>query len=206
MTAAVSRTLLLLTLLAAAAVSPARALTSIPRNLDQLVARAETIFRGVATARQAAWKGEGAERHIVTRVTFRVDETLKGPAQPEQTLEFFGGELDGKGMGISDMPTFVPGDEAILFVEGNGVQFCPLVGADQGGFRVTRAKGSDIERVVGINGKGIASAEAIGKNRDIAGDTARRPRAADSLTLAEFHAAVVERVTRQRQGLLRVQD
>lgn len=185
------------------AVSPACAITTVPRDLDQLVARADTIFRGVATAKQAAWKGGGAQRHIVTRITFRVDETLKGAAQPEQTLEFFGGEIDGQGMGVAGMPTFAPGDEAFLFVEGNGAQICPLVGADQGGFRITRAKG--VERVLTSEGKSVAGAESIGRDRDVTA-AAARPSSAESLTVGAFRGGILQRVARQQQGLLRVQD
>ncbi len=186
-------------LLTAAALSPAGALTSIPRDLDQLVAHADAIFRGVAVSKQAAWKGEGANRHIVTRVTFRVAETYKGAAERERTLEFFGGELDGKGMAIPDMPAFSVGDDAILFEEGNEKQVCPLVGADQGHFQVTSS--GDAERIFTHAGAGVVSAASIGETLPRTGAVARLA-AAHSLTVADFRGEIQQRVERQKQGRL----
>lgn len=192
-------------LLAVGGADPARALTALPRNLDQLVARADAIFRGAAVSKEAAWKGEGANRHIVTRVTFQVAETYKGAALPQQTLEFFGGELDGKGMAVPDLPTFSVGDDAILFVEGNEKQFCPLVGAAQGHFRVVRARDSAVERVFTHGGGGILSAASVGQALPQTGAVARMA-AAGSMTAALFRSEILQRVDRQNRGLLRVQD
>lgn len=187
----------------AATLPPARALTAIPRDLDQLVAHADAIFRGVAVSQQAAWKGEGSNRHIVTRVTFRVVENYKGDALPQRTLEFFGGELDGKGMAIPDMPAFAIGEEGILFEEGNEKQVCPLVGADQGHFRVTRS--ADAERIFTHAGSGVPSVAAIGQAVPRGGAIARLANA-QSLTSAAFRTEILQRVDRQKQGLLKAED
>lgn len=197
------RTILLYLALACLLASPARALTTVPRDLDQLVAHADAIFRGVAISRQAAWKGEGANRHIVTRVTFRVTESYKGAAAAQRTLEFFGGELDGKGMAIPDMPAFVVGEDAILFEEGNEKQFCPLVGADQGYFRVDAS--GDAERILTHGGSGVPNAADIGKTMPRTGAVARLA-AARSLTTAAFRSEILQRVERQTQGLLHAED
>lgn len=181
----------------------AHALTAIPRDLDQLVAHADAIFRGVAVSQETAWKGEGANRHIVTRVTFRVLENYKGDAQPQRTLEFFGGELDGRGMAIPDMPSFVMGEEGIFFEEGNEKQVCPLVGADQGHFRVSRTDRS--ERILTHAGAGVMSAAAIGREVPRTGAVASLA-SAQSLTATAFRAEILLRVDRQKQGLLQAED
>src|ERR1700712_3865297 len=53
----------------------ARALTVVPRDFDELVTGADTVFKGAVTATTPSWVGDGENRHIVTRVTFRVEET-----------------------------------------------------------------------------------------------------------------------------------
>lgn len=190
-------------LLMAGTLPPAHALTSVPRDLDQLVAHADAIFRGVAVSKAVAWKGEGANRHIVTRVTFRVVESYKGDAQPQRTLEFFGGELDGKGMAIPDMPAFSIGEEGILFEEGNEKQVCPLVGADQGHFRVSRTESG--EHIFTHAGAGVLSSAAIGREVPRTGAVARIA-SAQSLTASTFRSEILGRVDRQKQGLLHAED
>lgn len=188
----------------AGTLSPARALTSIPRDLDQLVAHADAIFRGVAVSQEAAWKGAGANRHIVTRVTFHVVESYKGDALPERTLEFFGGELDGKGMAIPDMPAFAIGEEGIFFEEGNEKQVCPLVGADQGHFRVTQSANG--ERIFTHGGSGVLNVAAIGQAAPRTGAIARLLASAQPLKAAAFRTEILQRVDRQKQGLLHAED
>ena len=56
----------------------ATATTVIPPDFDHLVSRAQVIFEGDVTAMQSQWIGEGAEHRIVTFVTFKVDDALKG--------------------------------------------------------------------------------------------------------------------------------
>ena len=71
------------------------------------------------------WVGSGETRHIATRVTFRVDETYKGEAAAQQTLEFFGGTVGDTTQSIPGVPQFEVGQSTVLFVVGNGLQFCP---------------------------------------------------------------------------------
>ena len=107
---------------------PARAITVIARDFDQLVTRADTVFKGTVASKTSQWTGQETTRHIVTFVTFKVDETYKGAAAPGQTLRFLGGTVGNDTMEVPDMPQFEVGQKAVLFVVGNGKQFCPLVG------------------------------------------------------------------------------
>ena len=56
----------------------ATATTVIPPTFDELVSRAQTIFEGEVTGVQSQWIGEGSEHRIVTFVTFKVYDSLKG--------------------------------------------------------------------------------------------------------------------------------
>lgn len=128
----------LLTLALTAAVSAIQATTVVPPTFDELVDKAETIFQGNVTEVKSQWVGEGAQRYIVSYVTFRVKDSLKGGPGEKYTLRMFGGEVDGEGMAVADAPKFAVGDEDILFVENNGSQVVPLVGMMHGRFHVRK--------------------------------------------------------------------
>jgi hypothetical protein len=136
----------LLLVAAVAAILPAaRATTVIPPTFDELVAQAEIIFQGDVTDVKSEWVGEGAQRHIMSYVTFRVEESLKGSPGQSYTIRMLGGTVDGETMGVSDAPKFKVGDKDILFVQNNGSQFIPLVGIMHGRFHVrTNAGGQQI--------------------------------------------------------------
>ncbi|MFL6516326.1 MAG: hypothetical protein ACJ8M1_15000 [Chthoniobacterales bacterium] len=114
------------------------ATTVIPPSFDQLVNQAEQIFRGTVTKVTSDWIGEGAERHIVSFITFKVKDSIKGSPGDSYTIRTFGGTVDGETMAIADGPVFHVGDEDFLFVENNGTQVVPLVGIMYGRFHVRK--------------------------------------------------------------------
>jgi hypothetical protein len=114
------------------------ATTVIPPSFDQLVNQAEVIFQGNVTKVASEWIGEGAQRHIVSYVTFHVKDGLKGNPGENYTIRMYGGTVGDETMGIADAPSFKVGDEDILFVENNGSQVVPLVGIMHGRFHVRR--------------------------------------------------------------------
>ena len=116
----------------------ATATTVIPPKFDELVGRAQIIFEGEVTGLQSQWIGEGAEHRIVTFVTFKVDDTLKGDAASTYSIRMLGGTVDGRTMEVTDAPKFKVGDHDLLFVENNGSQFIPLVGIAHGRFNIQK--------------------------------------------------------------------
>jgi hypothetical protein len=116
--------------------SLSHATTVIPPTFDELVDQADVIFQGEVTNVQSQWVGEGAQRHIMSYVTFKVSDALKGSAGQNYTIRMLGGTVDGETMAVSDAPTFQVGDNDILFVQNNGTQFIPLVGIMHGRFHV----------------------------------------------------------------------
>lgn len=115
----------------------ARATTVVPPSFPELVAEAQVIARAKVTAVEPRWATTAEGRRVIkTHVTFAVMKTLKGAPQDSLTLEFLGGELDGQGMRVEGMPRFAVGDIEIVFVAGNRVRFCPLVGLMHGRYRV----------------------------------------------------------------------
>ena len=113
-----------------------------PLNLRQLVRQADLIFEGVVTAVEYRMSDRTTAADVAlphTFVTFEIAQTLKGSTAGNRyiTLRFQGGP-DGQGnaMMVSGVPLFDVGQRDILFVSGNGAHICPLVGWEQGRFRV----------------------------------------------------------------------
>ncbi len=171
----------------------ANATTVIPPTFDELVSRAQIIFEGQVTGLQSQWIGEGAEHRIVTYVTFKVDDTLKGDAGATYSIRMLGGTVDGRTMEVSDAPKFKVGDHDVLFVENNGSQFIPLVGIQHGRFRVQKDKTGRSTLVTG-DGEPLADVSQLGSNEE----SVARSKAA--LSLDNFKSIIRSRVQAQQQA------
>jgi hypothetical protein len=179
---------LLLLLCAGLAVASVRATTVIPPTFDQLVSDAEFIFEGTVTDSRSQWTGEGAERVIVTHVTFKIEDAVKGAPGTNYTIRILGGTVAGETMEVSDTPRFKVGDRDILFVEHNGTQFVPLVGIMHGRFRVqTDANGRDV--VAKDNGALLANAAKLGEDEKAAVT-------GPALAAADFKSAIRQKLSR----------
>ncbi len=181
--------LFLLPLLAVAV--SARATTVIPPDFDHLVSRAQVIFEGDVTAIQSQWIGEGAEHRIVTFVTFKVDDSLKGDAGTSYTIRMLGGTVDGRTMSVTDAPKFQVGDHDLLFVENNGSQFIPLVGIQHGRFRIQKDQ-SGAETILTGENEPLADVDQLGANK-VGVAQGRR-----ALSLSDFKTTVRDRVSEQK--------
>jgi hypothetical protein len=173
--------LLVLSCLVLTALS-ARGTTVIPPTFDQLVNDAEFIFQGNVTDVRSQWVGEGGQRQIVTYVTFKIEDAVKGSPGTSYTIRMLGGTVGDITMAISDAPQFKVGDRDILFVEHNGTQFIPLVGIMHGRFHVEQDQ-SGQEVVTTNEGEPVKNAARLGK------EEAASPAGAN-LTAADFKAAI----------------
>ncbi len=172
----------------------ASATTVIPPTFDELVSRAEVIFEGEVTNVQSQWIGEGSEHRIVTFVTFKVDDTLKGGPGTSYSIRMLGGTVDGRTMEVSDAPKFKMGDHDILFVENNGHQFIPLVGVQHGRFRVQKDQAGR-DTVMTGEGHPLADVAQLGSASE---NTLASEKAA--LSPADFKSAIRARVSQQEQA------
>ena len=168
----------------------ANATTVIPPNFDELVSRAEVIFEGEVTGVQSQWIGEGAEHRIVTFVTFKVDDALKGSPGATYSMRMLGGTVDGQTMEVTDAPKFKVGDHDVLFVENNGSQFIPLVGIQHGRFRVEKDQAGRDTLLTG-EGQPLADVSQLGGNE---GAVARSKSA---LSLHDFKTTIQSRIRAQ---------
>ncbi len=171
----------------------ARATTVVPPSFDELVTEAETIFEGTCIDSKSQWVGEGGQRRIVTYVTFKVEDVLKGNPGTTYTLRMLGGTVDGTTMEVSDSPKFKPGNRDILFVEHNGQQFIPLVGIMHGRYRVERDQTSGEEVVLTNHGSALSDVKNVGKDEH---DAARVT--GKALAPGQFKAAIKEKLGNQR--------
>jgi len=125
-------------------------LVVIKRDFPDLVARAEQIVIGTVVAVNEAADETGAP---YTFVTFDDLAVLKGDVGSTLTLRLYGGSSGRFAAQVPDMPTFTPGDRAVLFVRGNGRDVCPLVGVWQGRFQVRYDTGVGAEIVADNDGR-----------------------------------------------------
>ncbi|HXX42024.1 MAG TPA: hypothetical protein VEI58_07140 [Chthoniobacterales bacterium] len=179
--------LLLISLSLIAAANPMRGTTVIPPTFDELVDQADFIFQGEVTTVKSEWIGEGAQRHIMSYVTFKVGDAIKGSPGQNYTIRMLGGTVDGESMGVSDAPKFEVGDQDILFVQNNGSQFIPLVGIMHGRFHVRRNEGGQ-EIVTNHEDEPVRNLARLGNPNAV-----ELPNEND-LTPAEFKAAVRSRI------------
>lgn len=178
---------LLLIFCAGLAMTGVRATTVIPPSFDQLVSDAEFIFEGTVTGTRSQWAGEGAERNIVTYVTFNVEDAIKGAPGKSYTIRMLGGTIDGETAEVADAPRFKTGDHDILFVEHNNSQFVPLVGIMHGRFHVQKdAVGRDI--VAKDNGLSLANVAELGTNE-------RAAVSGPALSVADFKSAIRQKLS-----------
>lgn len=175
------------------------ATTVIPPSFYELVAEAELIFQGTVTDVKSEWVGDGGQRHIVSYVTLRVEESMKGNAGATCTLRMLGGTVGDETMAVSDSPKFQVGDRDILFIEHNGTQFIPLVGIMHGRFRVQQDKATGADIVVNDKGAAVSDLAQLGKNDQPV--TSNQSNAASSsdraIQASAFKAAIRARLAAQ---------
>ncbi|PYJ09279.1 MAG: hypothetical protein DMF06_10515 [Verrucomicrobia bacterium] len=175
--------LLLLTVLAA---SSAQATTVIAPTFDQLVGDAELIFQGTVIEARSEWISQGAEREMVTYVTFDIKDAIKGAPGSNYTIRMLGGTIAGETREVADAPRFKAGDRDVVFVEHNGTQFIPLVGIMHGRFHVqTDASGRDV--IAKDNGASVGDVTKLGHDE-------RAAAAGPAISLSDFKSAIRQKL------------
>lgn len=169
----------------------AQGTTVIPPTFDELVDKAEIIFQGTVTDVRSQWVGEGAQHRIMSYVTFKVEDTMKGAPGDTYTLQMLGGTVDGETMEVSDGPKFEVGGREIVFVENNGSQFIPLVGIMHGRFHVQKDDRTGTDLVTNNEHQAVQDVSKLGR-AEIAAVTGQ------GLSSAEFKSAIRNTLQTQR--------
>jgi len=183
---------LLLFLFAAAL---ARATSVQPPEFPDLVDRADAIYRGHVTAVECRRVARSDAVVIRTYVTFAVERTLKGGERAEVVLDFLGGTVDGLTLEVSDVPQFAIGDRDIVFVQGNGRQFCPLVGVMHGRYRIEHDAAANRDVVLRENRLPLADVrDVVQPMTDRTTQSAASQDLSRALGAADFEAQILRQV------------
>jgi hypothetical protein len=162
----------------------AGATTVIAPDFDSLVQQADYVVRAVVNSKTSEWRSDAYGRHIFTKVKLDVLEILKGSPPSPLVLEMLGGRIGTQEMVVDGAPSFLVGEEDILFIHGNGRQFNPLVSLMYGMYPVSADTASGQRFVHRSNGSPLYNAKDIALPMTAAnalGQGAARP-----LTSAEF--------------------
>jgi hypothetical protein len=112
--------------------APAVASMVLAMELPELTARAERIVVADVTTVHSAW--DKRHERILSTIEIQVAEVWKGqvPAGGRLTIVQPGGSADGIEMRVHGLPSFVPGERAVLFLRGAAAQPIGVVGMGQG--------------------------------------------------------------------------
>ncbi len=114
------------------------ATTVVPPEFDSLVQQADFVVRGTVKSVTSEWREQNGHRNIVTFVTIDIAETIAGTPPSPLILQMLGGKIGDRQMIVQGAPTFTVGDEHILFIRGNGLQFTPLVALMHGQYPIKK--------------------------------------------------------------------
>jgi hypothetical protein len=111
---------------------PSPAVGSLVQALDlaELTARADRIVVAQVVSTSSEWDSSG--RNIHTRIEIKVEETWKGSVAIDQRMIIVqpGGSVGDIEMRVHGMPSFAPGERAVLFLAGRDAP--RVVGMSQG--------------------------------------------------------------------------
>lgn len=130
----------------------APATSVVPPDFLELVNQADYIVRVVVKSVASEWRTSPGQRHIFTRVELEVKEVIAGTPPQPLVLEMLGGKMGDEELVVEGVPRFKVGDEDILFVHGNGQQFCPLVAIMHGRYPIMRDSDSGRRYIARSNG------------------------------------------------------
>jgi hypothetical protein len=121
----------------------AHATTLARLTMDQLSANADAVARLRCESSESRW--EGGE--IWTVVRFSVVESYKGDLPPQITVHVPGGRIGHISATIEATPKFLPGAQAVVFLQRISQDGFSVAGWVEGTFRITLDLGSGSESV-----------------------------------------------------------
>lgn len=184
----------------AVVVPTTQALTVIPPTFEQLVSTAEVVVDGEVTGVRAELSSYEGRPLVYTFVTIRVLDALKGTPGETIDMRMLGGTVGDVTLQVSGVPKFRVGERNLFFIEGNGVNFCPLVAVPHGYYPVEERASDGATVVLRSNGEPLADvaevveelhahARAHGAKRDVAG----------AMTLSDFKSRIRSEVAHARE-------
>jgi hypothetical protein len=158
----------------------------------QLVKDAQHIFVGQVAAVESFRADRRGNARIRTRVTFSVDEPLRGSGRVT-VLEFLGGTVGDLTLEVADMPQFSVGERYVVFAFDGDRWVNPIVGFTQGLLRVSHDARDGTARVLTAAHAPLAGVTAIGRPPLRVSRTMTEP-----MLLPVFLDAIRDEMARQR--------
>ncbi len=162
-------------------------------TLGQLVKDADYIIVGEVQSKRSFWKQTDRGNTVYTEVVFRVERSLKGQVVGTHRLEMAGGQVGTQSVQIDGSPQFIEGRRYVLFGVSNPRTFIPVVAFRYGVFNVLKDR-RGVERVLDNRGGLITALRDIGPRVARAIRAEKEEDLQRTVSLAEFAAAIRERV------------
>lgn len=159
-------------------------------SVEQLTDRAAAIVVGTVVSRRAEWEHSGASKLIITKITIAIEQSVKGSVAGTLVVDVVGGTIGDQTLTVSDIPEFRVGDRDVLFLNLHPHAVSPLVGANQGLFRVITESATGVPRIL------TAGYAPVQRQASAAGNGAL-PTLASAWSLDEFVGLVRDRVRAQ---------
>lgn len=156
--------------------------TLVPRlTLEQMVDEAASVVHGKVLRTWSAW--DSAHQFIWTHYEIGVADTMKGTSASKITISEPGGEVNGVHMTISSAPSYLVGDEVVIFATATEIGYQRTSGWGQGKFVVGAANGNKIIRSPDLGAELVdLPGQGVNKNAGIS------RKSLDGLSLNEFKA------------------
>jgi len=174
------------TALAACATLSLSATTIIQPSFDGLVQQADYIVQAKVKSVTAEWRVDGPNKHIITKVELDVNEVIEGTPPHPLVLVMLGGKIGDQELRVDGSPQFKVGDEDILFVRGNGVQFTPFVAMEYGRYRIRHDAAAGRDHVARDNDAPLYDAKEVALPMETAGAGVSMKRDVQPLTPDDF--------------------
>lgn len=117
--------------------------------IEQMPDMADFVIMGTVIDSSSRWDEKGVM--IYTDYTIQVEENISGVSSPQIVMSFAGGSVDGKTIFVTDTPVLEVGARYILFGYDAHKYSVPVVGHEQGVFRVVHDKVKEQDFVVDYN-------------------------------------------------------
>jgi hypothetical protein len=196
----ISRSILFIALAAALAIPAARALSVIPPTFEQLVSTAEVVVDGEVTGVRSELSSFEGRPLVYTYVSIRVLDALKGTPGETVELRMLGGTVGDVTLQVSGVPKFQVGERNLFFIEGNGVNFCPLVAVPHGFYPIAERESDGAEVVLRSNGQPLEDpAEVVESLQHGAHATGAKQGFGGAMTVSDFKNRIRAEVAHARE-------
>lgn len=168
-----------------------------PPAFTELVRESDYVVRARARKVESAIHERNGRKWIESKITLEVLEVIAGAPPSPLVLTMLGGRVGDEIMVVAGAPIFAVGDEDILFVQGNGVNFHPLYAMMHGRYPVKHDAATGRDYVTRNDGVPLVDVAEVALPLGEAGAPGavlqrRLRRSADALTPADFARRIRE--------------